>query len=181
MQTTTLGIDLAKNVFHLWGEDSRGRCVERKKLGREELLVQMGQRERCVVALEACAGAHYWARRFQAQGHTVRLIAPRYVKGFVRGQKNDYNDAQAICEAGSRAGMREVAVKSEAQQTLQALHRYRRRLVRERTALVNQARGLLLEFGVVIGRGVSAVRGALPRLGEDSSEIGADGERYRRA
>jgi len=166
METTTVGIDLAKSVFHLWGEDDRGRCVERKKLRREELLADMGRRSRCVVAMEACAGAHYWARRFQAQGHTVRLMAPRYVKGFVRGQKNDYNDAQAICEAGSRVGMREVAVKSEGQQALQALHRYRRRLMRERTALVNQARGLLLEFGVVIARGVSAVRVALPRVGE---------------
>jgi transposase len=120
-----------------------------------------------MVAMEACAGAHYWAREIEKLGHQVRLIAPRFVRPYVKANKNDASDAEAICEAASRPTMRFVTVKSTAQQDVQAVHRVRQQLVKTRTALVNQVRGLLAEYGIVIGRGFAPLRRALPLILED--------------
>ncbi len=122
----------------------------------------------CLVAMEACGGAHYWAREIRALGHEVKLIAPQYVKPYVKGNKNDYNDAEAIAEAAQRPNMRFVPLKSVEQQDIQNFHRQRERLKKERTALVNQARGLLAEYGVVIPKGVAALRRELPLILEDA-------------
>jgi transposase len=167
-EITTVGLDLAKNVFHLVGCDSNGKGVKRKMLARNKLAAYVANLPPCLVAMEACAGAHYWARRFEALGHEVRLLAPQHVKAYVRGNKNDYNDARAIAEAARVADMRFVEVKSVDQQDVQALHRLREARVGERTALCNQLRGLLAEYGIVLPQGVGAVRKRLPELLEDA-------------
>jgi transposase len=167
MQVTTLGIDLAKNVFQLHGCDASGRAVLRKQLVRRQVLSFVANLPRCVVAMEACATAHYWAREIEKLGHQVRLIGPKFVKPYVKANKNDASDAEAICEAAGRPSMRFVAVKSAAQQDVQAVHRVRHQLVKMRTALVNQVRGLLAEYGVVISQGVGHLRRALPLILED--------------
>ena len=163
MQVTTVGIDLAKNVFRIHGCDAHGKPVLRKQLGRRQLLSFIANLPRCLVAMEACASAHYWAREFEKLGHQVRLIGPRFVRPYVKGNKNDASDAEAICEAASRPSMRFVAVKSTAQQDVQAVHRVRQQLIKTRTALVNQARGLLAEYGIVVAQGVARLRRALSR------------------
>jgi len=167
MKITTVGIDLAKSVFHVVAVNKMGTLVKKKQLKRNELLSFMAQLEPCRIALEACAGAHYWAREFQKLGHEVKLIAPQYVKPYVKGNKNDYNDAEAIAEAAQRPNMRFVPIKSQEQQDIQALHRLRERGVKERTALVNQIRGLLAEYGIVVRQGITAARKALPQILED--------------
>jgi len=167
MQVTTLGIDLAKNVFCLHGCDANGKAVLRKQLSRRQLLSFVANLPRCLVAMEACASSHYWAREIQKLGHQVRLIAPRFVRPYVKANKNDASDAEAICEAASRPSMRFVAVKSSAQQDIQAIHRVRQQLVKTRTGLVNQVRGLLAEHGIVIARGFAQLRRALPVILED--------------
>ena len=138
MQVTTLGIDLAKNVFCLHGCDANGKAVVRKQLARRQLLNFVASLPRCTVAMEACASAHYWAREIERLGHQVRLIAPRFVRPYVKANKNDASDAEAICEAATRPSMRFVAVKSTAQQDVQAVHRVRHQLVKARTSLANQ-------------------------------------------
>ena len=163
-----IGLDLAKSVFHTVGLDRHEKVVKRKMLKRARVLEWFAQVPPCVVAMEACAGAHHWARRLQALGHTVRLIPPQYVKAFLRGNKNDFNDAQAIAEAANRPTMRFVAVKTVAQQDLQALVRLRAAVVKERTATCNQLRGLLAEHGLVLPRGVAVMRKRLPELLEDA-------------
>lgn len=145
MKVTTAGIDIAKNVFHVVGVNDKGSVVLKKQLRRRDLIRFVAQRASCRIALEACGGAHHWAREFAKQGHEVKLIAPQYVKPYVRGNKHDYHDAQAIAEAAQRPGMRFVPIKSAAQQDIQAVHRVRERGVAARTALVNQIRGLLAE------------------------------------
>lgn len=167
MQVTTLGIDLAKNVFQVHGCDAKGRTVLRKRLARRQVLSFLANLPRCLVAMEACATAHYWAREIEKLGHQVRLIGPKFVKPYVKANKNDASDAEAICEAASRPSMRFVAVKSVAQQDMQAVHRVRQQLVKMRTALVNQVRGLLAEYGIVIAQGVAHLRCALPSILED--------------
>ena len=164
MQVTTLGIDLAKNVFQLHGCDAKGRAVLRKQLTRKQMLAFLANLPSCLVAMEACATAHYWAREIEKLGHQVRLIGPRFVKPYVKANKNDSADAEAICEAAGRPSMRFVAVKSVAQQDVQAIHRVRQQLVKARTALVNQVRGLLAEYGIVIAQGVAHLRRALPEI-----------------
>jgi transposase len=161
-QITTLGIDLAKNVFELHGVDARGECQLRRKLRRGQLLAFMAQLPPCLVAMEACGGAHYWGREFQKLGHRVKLIAPQYVKPFVRGNKTNRNDAEAICEAGLRPRMPSVAVKTEEQQAVLSLHRIRRLVDIQRKQLANQLRGLLTEFGIAIPKGMAKLQGALP-------------------
>jgi transposase len=168
MKITTVGLDLAKHVFQVHGADERGKPVQRKTLKRAQVLPHFGNLPPCLIGMEACAGAHYWARELAKQGHTVKLIAPQFVKPYVKGNKNDANDAEAICEAVGRPNMRFVPVKSVEQQDLQALHRVRSGLVKERTAKVNQVRGLLGEYGLVIGQGVAQVRRRLPELLEDA-------------
>jgi len=155
METVTLiGIDLAKSIFHLQGNDSKGRSIYKKKLNRADLLTFMQSQKPCVVAMEACCGAHQWARRFKDLGHSPRLISPQFVKPFVKGNKNDRNDASAICEAAVRPSMRFVAIKSGWQTDLQAIHRVRTRLSQNRTAVMNEMRGILAETGLVISQGV---------------------------
>ncbi len=168
MNVTTLGIDLAKNVFQLHGVNRHGKAVLTKRVTRAKLRETVANIPSCLIGMEACASAHYWAREFERLGHKVRLIAPQFVKPYVKSNKNDAQDAAAICEAVGRPHMRFVSVKTVAQQDIQAVHRIRERLVKTRTALVNQIRGLLAEYGVVIPLKNNAVSQALPRILEDA-------------
>jgi transposase len=161
-EITTLGIDLAKNVFELHGVDGRGECQLRRMLRRGQLLAFMAQLPPCFVAMEACGGAHYWGREFQKLGHCVKLIAPQYVKPFVRGNKTNRNDAEAICEAGLRPRMPSVALKTAEQQAVLSLHRIRQLVDIQRKQLANQLRGLLAEFGIAIPKGMAKLQAALP-------------------
>ena len=154
-QVTTIGLDIAKNVFHAHGVDERGATVFSRKLTRGKLLAFFASQAACVVALEACGGAHHWARELLAMGHQVRLIPPAYVKPFVKRHKNDAIDAEAICEAAQRPGMRFVAVKSEEQQAAALVFRTRDLVVRQRTQLINAIRGHLAEYGWVAPRGIA--------------------------
>lgn len=168
-EITTLAIDLAKHVFQLHGVDARGVAVLQRQVRRAHLLRVVAQIPRCRVVMEACGGAHYWARQIRRLGHEVRLIAGHYVKAFTRGgQKNDRNDAQAIACAASQPHLPEVAIKTEEQQAVLALHRIRERLVIERVRLTNQLHGLLGEFGFALPRGISSLRRALTELLSDS-------------
>lgn len=168
MQITTIGLDLAKNVFHLVGLNQAGKQGLRKKLKRAQMLTYFANLPVCVVAMEACASAHYWAREIKKSGHTIKLLPPRYVKAYVQGNKNDYNDALAIAEAASRPSMRLVSPKTVAQQDIQALHRLREGVMSHRTRVINQIRGLLGEYGIVIPKGVSQLRAAIPNILEDA-------------
>lgn len=173
-EVSMIGIDLAKNVFQLHGATADGEVVFRRKLSRSGLLAFLEKQPRCVVAMEACGGAHHWGRRIGAQGHEVRLMAPRYVKPFVKRQKNDQADAEAIVDAASRKNMRFVAVKDEDRQAKAMRHNVRAQMVRQRTALINSLRGHLAEFGIVAPKGKAHVAtlgavvedpdGALPPL-----------------
>ena len=153
MGIVVLGIDLGKNSCSLAGLDASGRVVLRRRMRRGSLESFVGGLERCVVAMEACGGAHHLGRVFVGQGHAVRLMSPEYVRPYVKAQKNDELDAEAIAEAATRPMMRFVEVKSQAQSDVQALHRARERLVSERTALINHLRALLLERGIVVPQG----------------------------
>jgi transposase len=164
MKITTIGLDIAKSVFHLYAVNQTGRFVKKKQLKRKQVLATMAKIEPCLIAMEACGGANYWARELITLGHQVKLIAPQYVKPYVKGNKNDYNDAEAIAEAAQRPTMRFVPIKSVEQQDIQNIHRQRERIKKERTALVNQVRGLLAEYGVVINKGVAAVHQDLPEV-----------------
>jgi transposase len=155
---TIIGLDLAKRVFHLHGARADGAVVFRKKLTRAQLLAFLGEQPRCVVAMEACATAHGWGREITKLGHTVRLIPPAYVKPFVKRQKNDAADAEAIAEAATRPTMRFVAVKSEEQQSLAMLFRTRQMFVAQRTQLINALRGHLAEYGLVAPRGTAHLK-----------------------
>jgi len=168
MKITTIGIDIAKSIFHLFAVNQIGRLVKKNQLKRKQLLSHLAKIEPCLVVMEACGGANYWAREIMALGHEVKLIAPQYVKPYVKGNKNDYNDAEAIAEASQRPNMRFVPIKSIEQQDIQNFHRQRERIKKERTALVNQTRGLLAEYGMVINKGVAAVRRDLPLILEDA-------------
>jgi transposase len=168
MNIKRIGIDLAKLVFQLHGVDSHEKAVLRKKLKREQMLPFFRDLPSCLIGIEACSGAHYWARELQKLGHTVKLIAPQFVKPYVKANKNDANDAEAICEAVSRPNMRFVTIKTVAQQDLQANHRIRSELVQQRTAKVNQIRGLLAEYGITLGQRIDVLRKALPYLLEDA-------------
>ncbi|MGI9273869.1 MAG: IS110 family transposase [Endozoicomonas sp.] len=168
MTISVLGIDIGKNSFHLYGVDQKGKKMVRKKLSRKNLLHYIANIEPCLVAMEACGGAHYLARSFQSYGHEVKLISPQFVKPYVKSNKNDYNDAEAICEAATRPNMRFVPIKSSQQQSWQLLHRFRQQAVDQRTALVNQIRGSLLEEGIVVAQGIGKIRAQLPRILEDA-------------
>jgi transposase len=157
-KVTTLGIDLAKRVFALHGVDAGGRVVLRRTLRREQVMEAVASLSPCLIGMEACSGAHAWARRFQGLGHTVRLMAPAFVVPYRKSGKNDGNDAEAICEAVMRPNMRFVPVKSEEQQALLALHRVRQGWIAERTATINRIRAVLSEFGVVLPNRAEHVR-----------------------
>ena len=152
-QVSTVGLDLAKHIFQLHGADSAGAVVFRQKLRRGQLLAFLATLPPCTVALEACGSAHYWGREIAKLGHTVRLISPAYVKPFVKRQKNDAADAEAICEAAQRPTMRFVALKSANQQAAAVVFRARDLLVRQRTQTINALRGHLTEFGVIAAKG----------------------------
>ena len=149
-QITTAGIDLAKKIFALHGTDEVGKVLLRKTVRRDQLLDTVAALPPCLIGMEACSGAHEWARQFQRLGHTVRLMAPKFVAPYRKSGKNDGNDAEAICEAVRRPSMRFVPVKSVEQQALLVMHRVRQGFVVERTATINRLRGLLTEFGVVL-------------------------------
>lgn len=165
-QVSRIGIDLAKSVFQLHGVDASEQVVLRRRVNRGQLLKLMARLAPCEVGMEACAMAHWWARQFAAMGHRVKLAPPAYVKPYVQRNKSDAADAAAICEAMARPGMRCVPVKSEAQQSVLALHRVREGLVREHTAAVNRLRALLAEFGLVAGGGRLGVSALLARVGQ---------------
>jgi transposase len=154
MQTITIGLDIAKNVFQLHGEDAAGRVVVSKRLGRAKVERFFAAQPPALVGMEACGSAHHWARLLTAQGHTVRLMPAAYVKPYVKRNKTDQRDAEAICEAVRRPSMRFVAMKSVAQQCDRAVHRARDLLVRQRTQLTNAIRGMLAEMGIVAAQGV---------------------------
>jgi transposase len=172
MDIKTLGIDLAKNLFRVHGVDALGRTKLQRSLRRRQLLLFMAQFKPCLVGMEACGGAHYWAREITKLGHQVKLMSPRFVRPYVKSNKNDAKDAEAICEAVARPSMRFVAIKSQAQQDMLALHRVRALLIRERTALMNQMRGLLAECGIVAAPGAAHLRRALAEIrGADDDRI----------
>lgn len=169
MIVTTLGIDLAKSVFQIHGVDGIGRKTIAKQTSRKQLVEFVAKLPPCVIAMEACGSSHYWGRKFMKMGHEVRLISPQFVKPFVKSNKNDANDAEAIVEASLRPSMRFVPVKSVAQQDVLSIHRVRQRLISARTALINETRGLLGEFGITIPQGASQLRRHLPQLLEIES------------
>jgi transposase len=154
MKITRVGVDLAKNVFQVHGADRSGRAVWRRQLKRSGWLKAMVEKLEpgCAIGMEACSGAHHWARALRSRGFEVKLIPPQFVKPYVKSQKNDATDAEAICEAMSRPGMRYVAVKSVEQQDIQAIHRVRASLGGQRIAQANQIRGLIAEYGLVAPR-----------------------------
>src|SRR5262245_10396660 len=164
VNVTTLGIDLAKNVFRLHGVDSRGRAVVDRQLRRTQLLPFIAELKPCRVGMEACGGAHYWALEIAKLGHEVHLMSPQFVRPYVKSNKTDANDAEAICEAVGRPSMRFVAIKSQSQQDMMALHRVRSLMIRERTALMNEMRGLLAECGIVVAQGALALRRGLATI-----------------
>src|ERR1700726_3138757 len=169
MKITTVGIDLAKNVFQVHGIDERGKAVLRKQLRRAQVAVFFGNLPQCVIGMEACASAHHWGRTLQRFGHTVRLMAPQFVKPYVKTNKNDVADAEAICEAVGRPNMRFVPIKNIEQQAILSVHRVRKGFVKARTAQGNQIRGLLGEFGLVIPKGLINVAKRVPEILEDAS------------
>ncbi len=168
MNITTVGIDLAKLLFQVHGVDARGKVVLRKQLKRSQVVTVFSQLAPCLIGMEACGGAHFWARKLTEFGHTVKLIAPQFVKPYVKTNKNDAADAEAICEAVSRPNMRFVPIKNTEQQALLGLHRARQGFVTARTAQANQIRGLLTEFGLVIPAGIRCIERKLPEFLEDA-------------
>ena len=168
MNATTVGIDLAKNVFSVHGVDVHGKVVLKKTLSRGKLLELFANQPPCIIGLEACSGAHHWARQLRLLGHDARIIAPRFVIPYRKSGKNDGNDAEAICEAVSRPAMRFVPVKSVEQQAVLCLHRIRSAVVAERTAQINQIRGLLSEFGLIMPKGRYPAQHHIPAILEDA-------------
>jgi transposase len=157
MSAAFIGLDLAKSVFQVHGVDVHGKVVVTKRLRRDAVLTFFANLAPCVVGLEACAGSHFWAREIARLGHTVRLMAPQYVKPYVKRQKNDRTDAEAICEAVARPSMRFVPVKTEEQQSTLVIHRVRETLVAQKTQLINALRAHLAEFGIVAPQGAGKV------------------------
>src|ERR1700729_1698972 len=150
-----LGIDLAKNVFQLHGTDTSGKVVLRKRLSRTKLIEFMSNLAPCLVGIEACGSAHYWARTFKSMGHSAKMMAPQFVKPYIKSNKNDMRDAEGINEAVTRPTMRFVPIKTIEQQDILLLHRARELAVKQRTAQANQIRGLLAEYGIIIAKGIS--------------------------
>ena len=172
MNITTVGLDLAKNVSHVVCCNQAGKIIKKKVLRRKDILSFFANMDKCLVGIESCASAHYWARELAKLGHEVKQIAPQYVKAYVRGNKTDYNDALAIAEAVTRPEMRFVRTKTQTQQDIQALHVLRKKCERDRTANCNEVRGLLYEYGIVIPQGVHNVYKQLPELFDASTNNG---------
>ncbi len=172
-EVSVIGLDLAKHVFQVHGADASGQVVLRKQLRRAQMLEFFGRQPRCVVAMEACGGAHFWGREIGRLGHEVRLIPPAYVKPFVKRQKSDAADAEAIAEAAQRPTMRFVAVKSEESQAAAVIFRTRDLLVRQRTQLINAFRGHMGEFGVVVPQGAARVKELVTLVTDPDTEVPA--------
>jgi transposase len=172
MNVTRIGVDIAKQVFQLHGVDRNEKVVLRRQLRRAQFLEFLGKLSPCLIGMEACGGAHHWARELSKLGHTVRLIAAQRVKPYVKNNKNDARDAEAICEALGRPSMQFVPIKTVQQQDLQALLRIREELVHQRTAKVNQTRGLLAEYGLVFPKGIEQARKALPIILDEQGPHG---------
>src|SRR3984893_496864 len=168
MNIQTLGIDIAKNVFQLHGRKRSGYVVLKRRVMRDQLLAVLAQIDPCTVVIEACTGAFYWARKFEALGHEVKIISPQYVKPFVRRQKNDGNDAEAICTAARQPHIPFVPKKTVEQQDIQALHRARQRMVNHCIAVVSQIRGLLLDRGFAIAKSITRARRLIPEILSDT-------------
>lgn len=168
MKFTRCGLDIAKQVFQVHGVNEHGVAKGRKTLGRTKVLEYFAQLAPCLIGMEACSGAHYWARELSKLGHTVKLMAAQFVTPYRKRGKNDANDAEAICEAVGRPNMHFVAVKTEEQQVVLMVHRARSLVVANRTALINQIRGLLGEVGLVVPKGVAKLRRQMPQILEDA-------------
>ena len=169
MKVTTVGIDLAKSVFQVHGVNEHGKTVVRKQLKRQQMAEFFARLPPCLIGMEACGSAHHWARKLRTLGHEVRLMAPQFVKPYVKTNKNDAADAEAICEAVGRPTMRFVPIKDVEQQALLALHRARQGFIKARTAQANQIRGLLAEFGLVLPQGMAHLLRCVPELLEDAA------------
>jgi transposase len=167
MKITAVGIDLAKCVFQIHCVDERGKVMVRKQLKRADVAKFFANLPPCLIGMEACASAHHWARKLLGFGHTVKLMAPQFVKPYVKTNKSDARDAEAICEAVQRPNMRFVPIKTVEQQAVLALHRARQGFVKARTAQANQIRGLLAEFGIVIRKGIVHLPTCVPEILED--------------
>lgn len=168
MKVTIVGLDIAKNIFHAVCFDERFKEFRKRMLRRHQVLLFFANLPVCCIGMEACASSHYWGRKLSKLGHEVKLIPPQHVKAYLRGNKNDYNDARAIAEAASRPGIPGVAVKTVEEQDIQALHRIRSQCLRDRTALVNSTRGLLSEYGIILPKGIANLRNRIPELLEDA-------------
>ena len=171
MQVTRIGLDIAKSVFQVHGVDEHDKVVIRQQLSRNKMLAYFAQLPVCRIGIEACGSAHYWGRELQKLGHEVRLMAVQLIKPYRTKQKNDRNDAEAICEAVSRPQMRFVPIKTVEQQAVLTVHRARELLVSERTAVANQIRGLLLEYGIAIAVGIQRLRREVPAVLTATEEI----------
>jgi transposase len=167
MKITTIGLDLAKTLFQVHGVDEHGKVAVRKQLKRADMSTYFANLEPCLIGMEACSSAHHWARKLEGYGHTVKLMAPQFVKPYVKTNKNDMADAEAICEAVRRPNMRFVAKKTVEQQAILSVHRARQGFVKARTAQANQIRGLLSEFGIVIPQGIRSILKQVPEILED--------------
>jgi transposase len=170
MEITTVGIDLAKNVFQVHAIDQHGKVVLKKQIKRDQMAVFFVNLPTCLIGMEACGSAHYWARKLQGFGHTVKLMAPQFVKPYVKTNKHDAADAEAICEAVRRPNMRFVPVKNIEQQAVLALHRVRQGWIKARTAQANQIRGLLSEFGLIVPQGIGHITGRVPTLLDEAKD-----------
>ena len=168
---TTIGIDLGKNTFHLVGLDKRGAIVLQQKVSRSQLGRRLANIPNCLIGMEACSGSHHIGRQLAAVGHNVRLIPAQYVKPFLKGHKNDYRDAEAIAEAVQRPTMHFVTIKTPEQMDLLALHRVRSRLVGQRTGVINQIRGFLIERGITVRQGAVPLRKALPDILSSNTDV----------
>jgi transposase len=169
MNITTLGVDIAKNILQVHGVDHKGKKVINKAMTRKKLSEFIAKLPPCLIGMEACGGSNYWGQKFKELGHTVKLISPQFVKPYVKSNKNDMVDAEAICEAVTRPNMRFVAIKSKEQQDIQSMHKVRSRLVKEKTAIANQIRGLLLEHGITIPQGVGNIARIIPEVLENEN------------
>jgi transposase len=168
MEITTVGVDVAKRVFQVHGVDAHGNVIVRKQLRRKEVIEYFTKLPACAIGMEACSSAHYWARRLQGLGHTVKLMAPQFVRPYVKTNKNDARDAEAICEAVTRPTMRLVPIKTAEQQAILSLHRARQGFVKARTAQANQLRSLLAEFGIVLPQGIHVLLRQVPAIVSDA-------------
>ncbi len=169
MKVTTIGMDLAKNVIQVHGADDKGKALLKKQLKRNQVLPFFANLTPCLIGMEACGGAHYWARKLELLGHTVKMMAPQYVKAFVKRNKNDAADAEAICEAAVRPSIPSVPIKNIEQQAILSVHRARQGFVKARTAQANQIRGLLAEYGIAIPKGIAHITTRVPEILEDGA------------